>query len=123
MIAASEKEDASDEYDARRPRTPDCVSWLLPPTAAADDPEQKLNKTRRTDGGMYYFVPLAKMVRVAALVATIGTVAGLALLAIVYFSSLVEGRTIESVNAASRALNAEINSKLGGASVPSQVQL
>ena len=58
---------------------------------------------------MHYFVPLMKMIRVAAIVAAMGTTLGLALLAIVYFSSLVEGRVISSVNEANRAADASVN--------------
>ena len=70
----------------------------------------------RADGGMHGFVPAMRFLRVAALTVAVGTVAGLSLLALVYLTSAVEGEAIRLSNARQRAVDAGINSALGGAS-------
>lgn len=90
-----------------RPRTPDILGFLLPPVPPeeAEDKDKDKDKTAtvstpttRSDGGMYYFVPVVRLLRVAALVVTMGTVAGLVVLALVYLTSAIEGSVIRAAD-------------------------
>lgn len=101
------------DEERERARTPDLFSWLLPPVAASlTKKNDDLRTDERNDGGMFFFVPILRFVRVAALVLLGGVVAGLCMLAIVYLSSAIEGQVMRATNAAGRSADAELNSAL-----------